>query len=154
MSSSQVSGSRTSPLSVVQMAAVFFYLSPRTATRTLFNSENRIRVQIWFTASLYGSPLFNEINSATFLWYRVASGPIPPVVVNIRGEKDPFSTWRILSLYILFFWTPRRGQGPIRWPMYVCMSVCPYVRMYVCNSRPALTNPRNFLIFGMKVGEH
>ena len=33
-----------------------------------------------------------------------------------------------------------------RYSLYVCMSVC--------NIRPALTTPTNFLKFGMKVGDH
>ena len=39
-----------------------------------------------------------------------------------------------------------KGKGPIRSPLYVCM--------YVCDTSPALTTPRNFLKFGMKVGDH
>ena len=34
--------------------------------------------------------------------------------------------------------------------MSVCLSVC----LYVCHSRPALTTPTIFLIFGMKLGDH
>ena len=45
---------------------------------------------------------------------------------------------------------PAVGEGPIRYPLYVCLSVC----LYVCDSCPALTTPTNFLIFGMKVGDH
>ena len=33
-------------------------------------------------------------------------------------------------------------------------SKIPSVGMSVCNSCPALTTPTNFLIFGMKVGDH
>ena len=41
---------------------------------------------------------------------------------------------------------PPGGEGPIRCPLSVCQ--------YVCDSRPALTTPTIFLIFGMKVGDH
>ena len=41
---------------------------------------------------------------------------------------------------------PLGGDGSLRLPLYV--------RMSVCDSCPALTTPTNFLIFGMKVGDH
>ena len=48
----------------------------------------------------------------------------------------------------LYFWTLRRRRS------YKMASVCMSVCMYVCHSRPALTTPTIFLIFGMKVGDH
>ena len=60
----------------------------------------------------------------------------------------PFSGLYWLKNYQLSFWTPRKGRS---YKMAtVCMSVCEYV----CHSRPALTTPTIFLIFGMKVGDH
>ena len=80
-----------------------FSRSPLVATKMSFNNEKRIFVRTKFTTSLYSSPRFLDNNSAIRLWYFVHSGPIPPVVENIRGEKDPFSTLRIRWLYVLFF---------------------------------------------------
>ena len=87
-------GTRFSDKSDIGVSIVLplFPLSPRTATRTLFSTEKRNFVRIWFTTSLYLSPRLAEINSATLLWNFVASGPIPPVVEKIRGVNDPFST--------------------------------------------------------------
>lgn len=53
--------------------------------------------------SAYGSLRFTDRSSAILLGYRVHSGPIPPVVVKIRGENEPFSICSIRALYAFFF---------------------------------------------------
>ena len=43
------------------------------------------------------------INAASLLMKRLASGAIPPVVVNTRGTNDPFSNCSTRFIYWLFF---------------------------------------------------
>ena len=56
----------------------------------------------------------------------------------------PKQTLRKMFLYA--YWTPRRGRS------YKMTTVCEYVFMYVCDSRPTLTTPTIFLILDPRQG--
>ena len=69
-----------------------FPLSPRIAIKTLLSRENLSLVLRKLMTSEYCSLLLSAI-----MWDRrfrkvVALGPMPPVVENTRGSKEPFST--------------------------------------------------------------
>ena len=74
--------------------------------------------------------------------------------VNVMNHVDwfPWGGTYVTEFFncpiALQYWTPWRGRS------YKMASVCMSVCMYVCHSRPALTTPTIFLIFGMKVGDH
>ena len=53
--------------------------------------------------ALYGLWNFSECNIASLLINRVETGPQPPEVENISGEKHPCSTSLTLCSYFLFF---------------------------------------------------
>ena len=79
-------------------------LTPLIATSVHLSSANRNRVRMYCITCPYFSPFFSDISSANLLFILAHSGPMPPVVVNTSGVKVAFSTFKTLSLYILFFW--------------------------------------------------
>ena len=68
-------------------------LSPRRARSVLFSRVNRSLVRRWLITWEYSSFVFFETSWATFLWNRVHSGAIPPVVEKTKGVNVAFSTW-------------------------------------------------------------
>ena len=86
-----------SPLGLYTVLEPLRHMSDARRTR------NDIFIRMRRRTSSYLSFVFVDNFSARILWYRVASGPITPLTVNIIGVNVPCSTSIILVLYFLFF---------------------------------------------------
>ena len=78
-------------------------LVPLKQTRAVHRMAKDTFVLIHVIVVAWFSCFFEEMSSARLEWYRWHSWDIPPVVVNAKGVKVPFSTSIILDACFRFF---------------------------------------------------